>query len=162
MPDIVTGTAEEIRESARELNLIPVDGSFAAGHMPSLRWTGTRDEFLKLAKSAGARMIYLDLIEFKPADMVVSCVAENLDDFDIADDEDGTDLVDVIYHRLSETIAPWVEREGQVARLVCTWVVDGVAHVWKAEQKWYVECRQAIEQTLDDFYESGLHDVAHV
>ena len=155
MPDIVTATAHQIREHARTSGLIPVDGTFTSAHMPTLRWSGGEDEFLKLAQEAGAKLLYLDRIEFKPTEMVVSCVAENLDDFH-GGDADGTDLVDVMYHRLTEAIEPWHSREGEVARLVCTWVVGGVAHVWKTEQKWYIECRQAMERTLDEIYETGV------
>lgn len=155
MPQIITNTAEEIREGARKAGLIPVDGKLSCANLPVLRWTGNWTQFLDLAAAAGARLIYLDLVEFHPMDTMIAHVTEALDETgDIADHSE--DFVDQVYHRLEEVMAPWLEHDGEPARLVCTWMKDGVAHVWKAEQRWYIECRQAIEEALDELYELEL------
>jgi hypothetical protein len=153
MGPVVTNTAEQIRATAREKGLVPVDGSLIHAQMPHLRWMGEWQEFLNLAEAAGARLIYIEVVEFHPQEMVIACVSENLDDF-VPESEDGSpDIVDQMYHRLEEAIMPWRQHEGDNARLVSTWVIEGVAHVWKAEQQWYVECRQAMEEALDHLFE---------
>jgi hypothetical protein len=155
MPHLVNETAQSVRDFARSAGLIPVDGSLAFGHMPVLRWMGDSSEFIQLAKSAGAKLVYVDVVAFHPMEMIVACVAENIDDYELPDSDDGSvDMVDRLYHGLEEAVHPWLEREGEAARLVCSWVYEGVAHIWKLEQPWYVECRQAMEHALDQLYES--------
>jgi len=155
MPQIITNTADEIREGARKAGLIPVDGKLSCATLPILRWTGNWTAFLDLAASAGAKLIYLDLDEFHPIDAMIAHVAEALDETgDLSDHSE--DFVDRVYHRLEEVMAPWLAHDGEPARLVCTWMKDGVAHVWKAEQRWYIECRQALEEALDELYDLEL------
>ena len=157
MPQMVDNTAQSVRESARKAGLIPVDGSLTFGQMPMLRWMGSCTEFIELGRAAGARLVYVDVADFHPTDMIVACVAENIDDYDLPDaDDDNVDVVDRMYHRLETAVQPWLEREGQAARLVCSWVHGGVVHTWKVEQPWYVECRQAMDQALDELYESAV------
>ena len=157
MPQIVTSKAEEIRSAARAAGLIPVDGKLSCGNLPVLRWTGNWPDFLELAKAAGARLVYLDLVEFHAIETMIANVTEFLDDLAPPIHPEGSpDFVDQVYHRLEEVMRPWHERDGEPARLVCTWVTNGVAHVWKAEQKWYIECRQAIEQALDELYDQEV------
>ena len=157
MPQTVDNTAQSVRESARKAGLIPVDGSLTFGQMPVLRWLGSCTEFIELGRAAGARLVYVDVADFHPTDMIVACVAENIDDYDLPDaDDDNVDVVDRMYHRLETAVQPWLDREGQAARLVCSWVHAGVVHMWKVEQPWYVECRQAMDQALDELYESAV------
>jgi len=157
MPQIVTNTAEEIRTAARSAGLLPVDGKLNCATLPVLRWTGDWPEFLNLARAAGAKLLYLDLVEFHATETMIANVTECLDDLGPPDHAEGSpDFIDQVYHRLEEVMRPWSERDGEPARLVCTWVRDGVAHIWKAEQKWYIECRKAIEEALDELYENEV------
>ena len=150
MPQLVKNTENDIRENARKVGLIPVDGSLSFGHMPVLRWMGSPADFLQLAHSAGVKLIYLDVTDFHPTEMIMACVAENMEDYP---PESGVDTVDQLYRSLEKAVEPWLDREGQPARLSCTWVHEGVAHTWKVEQPWYVECRNAMDQALDEFFE---------
>lgn len=155
MTDSVASTAKRVREDAEKMGLVIAEGALSHGNLPLLRWTGNCTDYLKLARAAGARLLYLDRVIYHARETVVSSVAESLDDFSLPPlEHDDLDLIDRLHEHASAAVAPWNDREGQAARLVCTWVVEGVAHVWKAEERWYGECRNALEQAIDEVFDA--------
>jgi hypothetical protein len=155
MPDSVASVAKKVREDAEKVGLVIAEGALSHGNLPVLRWTGNCTDFLKLAKAAGARLLYLDRVTYHARETVLSSVTESLDDFTLPPlERDDLDLIDRLHEQASAAVAPWNDREGEAARLVCTWVVEGVAHVWKAEERWYIDCRKALEQAIDDVFDA--------
>lgn len=147
--DDLQGTLQAIRQRAQEQGLHIVQGpyfSVKGNNAPEVDWEGEWTEYLEVAASAKASLLY---IEADPFDLE----RENLS---LINGQKGAKLPAGdnerlwLSERLMEATEEWSTYNGKLGYLRCAWFKEGVGHYLTMKADWYIEYSDFVRKALDE------------
>jgi hypothetical protein len=147
--DDLQETLQAIRQRAHEHGLRLVQGSrfsVKGNNSPAVDWEGDWTEYLEVAASVAASLMY---IEADPFDL-------ERESLSLANGQKGARLPAGdnerlwLSERITEATEDWRRYNGRLGNIRCAWFKEGVGHYLSLEADWYVEYANSARAALDE------------
>lgn len=147
---------DQLSHAATERELVVFNNAPNITNLPSVYWKGDWLPFLDLARQAQATLFYIEEERYNRDSIIFQEVGDP--DFFETDEEESTPSPTTIergskawiYTRILERIGQWDTHQGEVISVRCVWLKEGVAHHWRQEAAWVMDCREAIDAVLEE------------
>jgi len=149
MLDDLQETLQAIRQSAHGRGLRIVQGSrfsVKGNNSPAVDWEGEWAEYLELAASVKASVMYLEAEPFDLERENLSLINGQKEARLPAGDNERLWLSE----RITEATEEWRRYNGRLGNIRCAWFKEGVGHYLSLKADWYIQYGDVASAALDE------------
>ncbi len=156
MVDDLRKTKEQLLSAINEAGLRTFVGAYPPEQVPEIFWNSDLEpdpsNFVIVAKSLGAKVLYVDWVVFAEDQLNEAMAAEPVE-------KNGANHEELSVDEYNKRVKEFAQYVGSVASVRAGFFLDGLFHVFQREAKWYQEFGELIgSEEPGETSESGSED----